>query len=289
MEAARIPLRTDARQGVLVAALLGLAAVAWFITDDRMAGMDHGPGSHLGSLGFYVGVWVVMMAAMMFPSILPMVSVYRRVQAGRRERGAAPPGATAVFIGGYIACWTAYGLLAYGLFELVRSLDIEALGWDEAGPYVAGGVVVAAAVYQLTPAKDACLRRCRSPFEFVLRNWQPGLRGAAVMGFKHGGWCVGCCWGLMAALFALGVMSIGWMAFVAALIAIEKMAPWKALANRGIAVLLVVLGLAVALAPEDVPGLTLPDESGHMGHMDRMSPDDGHVGRGDGHRAPMGH
>ena len=94
---------------------------------------------------------------------------------------------------------------------------------------------------------------------FLMTHWQPGRLGALRMGIEHGGWCVGCCWMLMAALFALGVMSLGWMAFIAALIAIEKLLPWRALANRGIAVLLLALGLAVAFTPSDVPGLTLPD------------------------------
>jgi predicted metal-binding membrane protein len=105
---------------------------------------------------------------------------------------------------------------------------------------------------------------------FLLTRWKPGRAGALHMGVEHGGWCVGCCWGLMAALFALGVMSIGWMAFVAALIAFEKLLPWKAVANRGIAVLFVVLGLGVAFASEDVPGLTLPDSPGAKAAMDSM-------------------
>ena len=157
------------------------------------------------------------------------------------------------------------------MLELGRSLSIDALAWDSGGPYVAGGVIVAAAVYQLTPAKDVCLRKCRSPLSFVMGYWKPGYGGALRMGVEHGGWCVGCCWALMAALFALGVMSLGWMAFVAALIALEKLLPWKAVANRGIAILLVALGLAVAFAPGSVPGLTLPDSSaGVHGSMKPM-------------------
>jgi predicted metal-binding membrane protein len=92
-------------------------------------------------------------------------------------------------------------------------------------------------------------------------NWKPGYGGALRMGVEHGAWCIGCCWALMAALFALGVMSVGWMAFIAALIAVEKLLPWKALANRGVAVLLAVLGIAVAFVPGSVPGLTVPDSS----------------------------
>ena len=100
------------------------------------------------------------------------------------------------------------------------------------------------------------------------------------MGIIHGGWCVGCCWALMAALFALGVMSLGWMAFIAALIAIEKLLPWRALANRGIAVLLLVLGLGVAFTPESVPGLTLPGSPKAMRAMQSMGMDEGSMDEG---------
>jgi predicted metal-binding membrane protein len=201
-----------------------------------------------------------MMAAMMFPSISPMVVMYARIQEGRRQRGQpTEAGATAIFVGGYLLTWAAVGLLAYLLFEIGRSLDLGFLAWDSAGPYVAGGVIVVAAIYQLTPLKDVCLRHCRNPMTFVLMHWRSGRIGALRMGIEHGGWCVGCCWGLMAALFALGVMSIGWMALIAALIALEKLLPWKAGANRSVAAMLVVLGLAVAFVPDQVPGLTLPN------------------------------
>jgi predicted metal-binding membrane protein len=270
MEAARLPrVYADPRRLVLVALLLALPIVGWLVTNDRMAGMEAGPGTDPGALGFYVGVWVVMMAAMMFPSIAPMVVAYSRIQRKRREEGKAQsaPVAVGLFVAGYLVSWTAFGLAAYGLFELGRSFSIDALAWDEAGPYVAGGVIFAAAVYQLSPAKDVCLRRCRGPLAFVLGYWKPGYVGALRMGVEHGAWCVGCCWALMAALFALGVMSVGWMAFVAALIAIEKLLPWRAVANRSIAVVLVVLGLAVAFVPDDVPGLTIPGSSDSMGTM----------------------
>jgi predicted metal-binding membrane protein len=254
----------------LVAVLLGLAAVGWLVTGERMGGMDAGPGTDPGSLGYYVGVWVVMMAAMMFPSIAPMVLVYRRVLKRRRELGKARSGATALFVAGYLIAWTGFGLTAYALLEAIRSLSIDALSWNEGGKYLAGGVIVAAAIYQLTPAKDVCLRKCRSPLDFVLGYWRNGYGGALRMGVEHGAWCVGCCWALMAALFALGVMSVGWMVFVAALIATEKLLPWKAIANRGIAVLLLTLGVAVAFVPGQVPGLTLPDSLEAREAMTRM-------------------
>jgi predicted metal-binding membrane protein len=109
----------------------------------------------------------VMMAAMMFPSIAPMVTTYSRIQRKRREQGKAnaEPVAVGLFVGGYLLSWTAFGLAAYGLIELGRSLSIDALAWDSGGPYVAGGMILAAAVYQLTPAKDVCLRKCRGPLD----------------------------------------------------------------------------------------------------------------------------
>src|SRR5918994_3610657 len=149
----------------LIGLLLVLAVIAWAVTDGRMQGMDAGPATDPGSFGFYVTVWVAMMAAMMFPSIWPMVVMYARVQEGKRERGEAVPAAsTAAFVAGYLVTWTLAGLAFYAMLETGRSLSIDALSWDRAGPYVAGGVIVAAAVYQLTPLKDACLSKCRSPF-----------------------------------------------------------------------------------------------------------------------------
>jgi predicted metal-binding membrane protein len=255
----------------LIFTLLLLAAIAWAITDDRMRGMDAGPATDPGALGFWLTAWVVMMAAMMFPSIAPMVMTYVRVQDGKRERGdAILVGTTTLFVAGYLLTWSTAGMVAYAVIEAGRALDVAFLAWNSAGPYVAGGVIVAAAVYQLTPLKDACLRRCRSPLSFLIHAWRPGRAGAIRMGVEHGAWCVGCCWALMAALIALGVMSIGWMVFVAALIAVEKLSPWKAIANRGIAVLLVVLGLAVAFAPQDVPGLTTPDSPAAIDAMEAM-------------------
>ena len=256
--------RAERRRGAqlaLVGLLLGIAAAGWLITGDRMAGMDAGPGTDLGSLGFYVGAWVVMMAAMMFPSAAPTVLAYAWVHDRRRDagRGGTERGATAVFAAGYLLAWTVFGLVAYGLLELIGSLDVGVLSWDRAGRYVAGAAIATAAIYQLTPVKDVCLARCRGPLAFVVARFRDGYGGALRMGAEHGGWCVGCCWALMAVLFAVGAMSVGWMAFVAALIAVEKLVPSPAMASRGIALVLAVLACGVAFAPQRVPGLTLPD------------------------------
>jgi predicted metal-binding membrane protein len=267
----RAPPLPDLVRLSLIVGLFLFAALAWAVTDDRMGGMDAGPGTDPGALGFWVSAWVVMMAAMMFPSIAPMVVMHARIQEGKRDKGKeVAAGTTALFVCGYLVTWTTAGLVGYAIIDIGRGLSLDFLSWDRSGPYVAGGVIAAAAIYQLTPLKDACLRRCRSPMMFILTAWRPGRTGALRMGIEHGAWCVGCCWGLMAALFALGVMSIGWMALIAALIATEKLLPWKAVANRGIAVLLLVLGIAVAFAPEDVPGLTLPDSAEAEGAMESM-------------------
>jgi predicted metal-binding membrane protein len=241
-----------------------LALVAWLVTDDRMGGMDSTPGMDLGGLGFYVTVWVVMMAAMMFPSVAPTVLMYDRLREGHRGRGkGAPADATALFVAGYLGVWTAAGLAAYGLLELGRELDPAFLAWDAGGRYVTGGVIVAAAIYQATPLKQACLVKCRSPMMFLAERWRHGRLGALELGSRHGAWCLGCCWGLMAALFAVGVMSLGWMALIAAFIAAEKLLPWPAAARRTVAVLLLVLGLGVAFVPADVPGFAEPGSGGH--------------------------
>jgi predicted metal-binding membrane protein len=209
----------------------------------------------------------------MFPSIAPMVLMYARMSAGGADQDRhAPAGATACFVAGYLIAWTGAGLAGYAIFDAVRSLSIDAFSWDNGGPYLAGAVLIAAAVYQLTPFKDVCLRKCRNPLMFLLGSWRPGRAGAVRMGVEHGAWCVGCCWALMAALFALGVMSLGWMALIAALIAIEKLLPWALVPTGATATLLLLLGLSVAFFPDQVPGLTVPaDAMGSMDSMSRMS------------------
>lgn len=258
-------------QAWVLASLVMLAAAAWALTQNRMLGMDAGPGTDPGAFSFYVVSWVVMMAAMMFPSITPMVMAFALVQRRRRDRGAADRAvSTWVFVAGYLIAWTAFGLAAYGVFVGLREVSPTALSWHRGGPYLAGSILVAAAAYQLTPAKDVCLRRCRGTLDFVLREWRDGATGALRMGIVHGAWCVGCCWALMAALFALGVMSLTWMIVIAGLIAVEKLLPSKRLANSSVAAVLVVLGLAVALVPHDVPGLTIPGSATAMRAMPGM-------------------
>ena len=243
------------------ALLLAAALVAWILTIDRMWGMDAGPGTDLGGLAWFAGIWVTMMAAMMLPSVAPMALLFARVSRERRGQGRAfVP--TWVFLAGYLAAWTLYGLAAYGLFRLVTAFGTDWLAWDRAGPYVAGGAIAAAGLYQLTPLKEVCLRHCRGPMHFVLHGWRDGRLGALRMGAEHGLFCVGCCWGLMVALFAVGVMSLFWMAVVAAVIFAEKVLPYGLRLARVFAVALIALGIWIAAAPGSVPGLTDPDAPG---------------------------
>jgi len=143
-------------QTFVAASLLGAALLAWIVTVDRMHGMDAGPGTDLGALGWYVGIWATMMAAMMLPSAAPMVLVHARV--GR--------GSTVVFVAGYLVAWTVYGLAAYAVYRGIRAAAPSFLAWDRGGPWVVGGALIAAGVYQLTPLKTVCLRHCRSPVGF---------------------------------------------------------------------------------------------------------------------------
>jgi predicted metal-binding membrane protein len=244
----------------LIGLLFALSGLAWWSTVDRMRGMDNGPGTDLGALSWFVGVWVVMMAAMMLPSVSPTVALYSRLT---KERAPLRP---LVFASGYLLTWAAAGVTAFGLTEVGTRLLGSELSWGEAGRWIAGGTLLVAAAYEVTPLKDVCLARCRSPLGFLVGSWRDGKRGAIEMGVRHGAWCVGCCWALMASLFALGVMSLAWMAFVAALIAAEKTLPWGRALTTATAVILLVLGVLLLAAPDAVPGLTIPDGSMTMNH-----------------------
>jgi predicted metal-binding membrane protein len=247
----------------LVAGLFALAAAGWWWTVRRMRGMDQGPWTDLGMLGWFLGIWVVMMAAMMLPSVAPTVALYSRMT---RQRS---PLAPLVFAAGYLVTWAAAGLLAFTLAAIVGRTSGDALAWDRAGRWAAGATLLVAAAYELSPFKDVCLGKCRSPLGFLLGAWRDGRWGALRMGARHGAWCVGCCWALMASMFALGVMSVAWMAFVAGLIALEKTLPWRRVATYGTAALLLALGVLLLAAPQAIPGLTVPG-SDQMDDMEQM-------------------
>jgi predicted metal-binding membrane protein len=236
----------------LVALLFAAAALGWVWTAREMRGMDNGPWTSLGGFGWFVGVWIVMMAAMMFPSVAPTVALYSRMT---RQRSPASPIA---FVAGYLLTWAVAGVAAYGVAAAATRIGGDVLSWSNAGRPIAGATLLVAAVYELTPLKDVCLGKCRSPLGVLLGSWRDGAAGALRMGARNGAWCVGCCWALMASLFALGVMSVSWMAAVAGLIAIEKTLPWRRIVTYSTTIVLLVLGILVLTAPHALPALTTP-------------------------------
>ena len=249
------------RPGV-TAGLLAAAGLAWWWTIGRMAGMDAGPGTDLGPLGWFTATWVAMMAAMMLPSFAPVLAGSPALAPGRG------PSRSLLCTAGYLLAWTAAGVAAYGLFEVGKDLVGSDLAWSGGGRWLSAGVIVLAVVYQLTPIKRACLMRCRG--QLKARAVSESDRSAAlVTGARSGVWCIGCSWALMAALFALGVMSLIWMALIAGLVAFEKIGPNPAGARLATAVVLAALAVGVLVAPGQVPGLVVPG-SGGMHAMSAM-------------------
>ena len=255
--------RTSLRLAVPVS-LLALAALGWWwsarmATDMRsmsggvsMGGMSMegtmgmgGGGSVAMSLASFVVAWLAMMTAMMFPAIVPVVKLFGRAAAAGRV---AP---VPFFVGGYITVWTALGIPAYFAWRALEHPLAEGMPW--AGR-LAGGVLVAAAVWQLTPLKNVCLRHCRSPMSVFMQFGRSAEApfGALRMGAAHGAYCVGCCWALMAVLVAVGTMNLLWMVGLAALIMLEKNAPaGERIAAVG-AALLAVLGIVLLVDPSKI-------------------------------------
>jgi predicted metal-binding membrane protein len=240
--------RLDARGGLVAASVAGVAGACWVAASGRMAGMDMGPGGDLGSLPSFTATWATMMAAMMLPSALPAMLSVDRARSRPRGARAAP---TVAFVVSYLAVWTAAGLAAFLAYREVRGAHLAFLAWDDVGRYVAGAAIAAAGVYELTALKRACLGRCRALGE---RAAGPAVRA----GLRYGADCLGCCAGLMLVLFAVGVMSVFWMAVVGVLVFVEKVPPVGARSTAPVALLLAALGALVAFAPAAVPGLTLP-------------------------------
>jgi predicted metal-binding membrane protein len=206
-----------------LAALAVVTAAAW------VALLRRGDGMEMEAVPF-VGGWTLMMTAMMVPSIAPLVLLVRR---SRR----APTG---VLAGGYLAVWAATGLAAYAA---VRSTDVES-----APAWAVATVLAAAGIYQLTPLKRACLRRCRSPVDLLVRFWKPGWRGALRVGVAHGASCVGCCWALMAVLVGAGAMGLEWAAAISLAVVVEKVVPRGETVAKVLGIALIVSAAAVAAA-----------------------------------------
>jgi predicted metal-binding membrane protein len=193
------------------------------------------------SLPLFVTMWVVMMVAMMFPAVSPVVLLFDRWRRGRQRSVAT----TIAFVAGYLIIWSVAGVFA---FAAIVALDLQ-IDSSTTAVRVGGAVLVVAGIYQLTPLKSVCLTQCRSPLSLIMEHAQllgEGVRGPLQVGIKHGGWCIGCCWALMAVLIALGVMHLGWMAAVAAVILAEKILPGGSTTSRVIGGVLLVAGAAVA-------------------------------------------
>lgn len=238
---------------VWIALLLG-AAVGWIVTAQQasqMAGMGDMAGMAgmrpaATSLVVFLPVWVAMMVAMMFPAMAPVISLVSAV--GRKQRqggGTATP--TAVFIAGYLIIWTLFGLGAFLLSLAVPSIDMAAGGVKSDSAPAAGAILVFAGLYEWSPIKNACLRHCRSPLGTFMRLWRNGWIGALRLGIVHGAYCLGCCWGLMLVLFAVGLMNLTAMVLLSAIIFAQKVLPYGKYLGRIAGVALVVAGLAVAL------------------------------------------
>ena len=205
--------------GGAATATIAVAAVAWAMAAQRMSGMDMGPQSELGSFGFFIGLWVLMMAAMMLPGAVLAVS--RFVRAGGRAL------ATPLFAGSYLSVWTLVGLAAFALYR-------------PHGTAIAGALTIAAGVYELTPLKRECRRRCHE----TLRS-----------GFRFGVYCFGSSIGLMLILLSLEVMSVTWMAVVAAVVIAQKLLPARPIVDLPLAAAIMALGLWIVAGPSSVPGL----------------------------------
>ena len=250
-----VPPALARQRTIILATLLVLAAVGWVVflqQANRPMGMAHSMGPDL-TMGrdwpLFMGMWVAMMVAMMFPAAAPMVVMY-----GRMRR--SDPPSVALFTGTYIVLWFAFGAAAYLLGAAVESAashsEWVAMNWGRAG----GLLLVLAGVYQLTPLKDICLRHCRTPLAFVMTRWRDGRAGAVRMGLVHGVYCVGCCWLLFLILIPLGLMNVAAMVAVAALVFAEKVVPHGRALGIAAALVMIAYGVAVAVHPSLLPTVT---------------------------------
>jgi len=233
--------------------VVGVSLAAWVSMLILMAGMDEGPGTPLHDLPVYLVGWVIMLTAMMLPSELNYIGAFGILLRGRALGSGERRQRMFAFIGGYGLAWIVYGLIAYLLDSAVRAASFDWTSWSRGGPYLAGSVLVLAGLYQLSTLKHSCLTGCRSPLSFFSRYWREGNEGAVRMGFRHGLVCVGCCWALMAVMFAVGIMSFSWMALLTVFMFAEKMVPRGQKLAAPIAAFLIAMGFWVALSPNTAP------------------------------------
>lgn len=244
------------------AAIVAISILAWLYMVAAMGDMDQGPGTPLHDFPTFLIGWVIMLTAMMLPSEITYVNAYALFLKG----GAAPPrdrfANVLFFIAGYGVVWTAYGAAAFLLDSLLRVYAPPFASWSCAGPLLAGLVLIVAGLYQVSPLKQACLTHCRSPISHLTRHWHPGPLGALRMGASHGLVCVGCCWALMAVIFAVGAMSLVWMGLLTLLMFAEKILPLGGRLTVPIAALLCAMGIWIAVSPATAPLLKEPLQHG---------------------------
>lgn len=240
---------------LVIAGLVVVIALSWAYlltgagTLQDMGGMlmpmSSGPWT-LGHAALMLAMWVVMMAAMMLPSAAPMFLLYATIARGRRANGGRAKGSGAFGLG-YVVIWAAFSVGAVVLQFGLEKVAMLSPMMEATSVALVAVILIAAGIYQWTPLKQACLRHCRSPLEFVLTYWRNGVWGAFVMGARHGVYCVGCCWVLMLLLFVGGVMNLVWIAGIALFILVEKLAPAGHWVGRGVGVLLMAWGVATLL------------------------------------------
>jgi predicted metal-binding membrane protein len=238
--------------GVTGALVLLGAAVAWLVVIRQASGMSSAPGTMGFHLLGFLGLWTVMMAAMMLPAVAPVSAMYVRALEPRATPARRVVKMTGL-VAGYLVAWTGFGLLAFVAADLAgRLADRQPRLADWCG----AGILAAAGIYQLTPVKDRCLSHCRSPLSVLvhLGSYRGRLRDVRA-GLYHGGYCVGCCWALMLALIALGVMDLRWMVAFAAVIVLEKLWMYGKALSYGVGVALLVLAVLAPSHPGLIPGL----------------------------------
>jgi predicted metal-binding membrane protein len=223
---------------LVLAGIVAVTALAWLDLWRRAgAGMDMAmpemtPWS-LADFGVALAMWAVMMVAMMLPSAAPMLLLFATLQRKRRAEG-QPATPVAVFVAGYLLAWGGFSVLAAGLQGFLQRAMLLSPMLTTTNALLGGVILVVAGLYQITPLKNACLVRCQSPIGFLLTEWRDGGAGALVMGLRHGGYCVGCCWALMALLFVGGVMNLAWVAVLTVFVLAEKAlarGPWLSRAS----------------------------------------------------------
>jgi predicted metal-binding membrane protein len=208
------------------------------------------PGARPWDLAETAGLalmWIVMMIAMMIPSVAPVILLFAGVSRRRRVQG-VPATPVSVFTLSYLLAWTGYAVLAALTQSALHSAALLSPTMASSSPLLGGGLLILAGVYQWLPLKGACLAHCRSPLGFFSTEWREGVSGALLMGFRHGSYCVGCCWALMALLFVAGVMNLLWVVVIAGFVLAEKLAPNGRLLGRITGSLLIGWGLWVLVS-----------------------------------------